>query len=242
MPNPVYTSELLDSHISADQFIADGGYALYIKKPTEKTLAPYIQQLSKATTLNETLILHSLNKSTKTTEYETPELYIAFKNDGNIAAVVLFYNVEINKIQCNWVDVWSSLAEGAGSLVMFYVINQTGQFGYGVGGNAERPISITTDQSDFVFKDPATKWILMQNNELINLGKAQEPYVMQTSNFSKIYPTFAPGENPARYDFNKKIWIDTLLNPQEDYGTPPFMTPDVFYKFDTTTKTWVLNA
>jgi len=242
MPNPVYPSELLDSHGSADQFIANGGYAFYISEPTEETLSSYIQAFINGTTFNESMILHALNESVKTDKYPTPELYIAFNADNTIGAALFFYSVEINGIQCNWIDSWGSLTEGAGSLIMFYVINRTGQLGYGVGGNTTTADSVLIDQKDFVFKDPATKWILMQNNELINLGKAQEPYVMQTEFFSKVYPNFSNSNNFAKYNFNTNAWVDTVTNPQTNYGTPPIFIPNTFYKFDTTTKTWVPNA
>ena len=242
MPNPVYPSELLDNHGSADQFIANGGYVLYISEPTEETLLPYVQLLSNNKTFNESMMLHAFNESAKTDKYPTPELYIAFNADNTVGAVLFFYSVEINGIQCNWVDSWGSLTEGAGSLIMFYVINRTGQLGYGVGGNTTTVNSILEDQKNFVFKDPATKWILMQNNELIGLGKAQEPYVMQTENFSKVYPNFPNSDNPAKYNFNTNTWIDVVKNPQTDCGAPPIFTPNTFYKFNTTTRTWVLNA
>jgi len=191
------------------------------------------------------LIHYGLSECFKTTKYNNPQLYLSFNSDNSLCGLIFFYETTINDEKYNWVESWADYISGAGSLVMFYTVNRTGQLGYSIGGNIvqanDETVSVLEEQNSFVFKDPSTKWILIPNQTLLDLGKSQAPHVAEIKHFSKIYPSFPTTDNPIRYDFNSNNWIDTVINPLSDYGTAPEYEIDKFYKFDTLTKTWILD-
>jgi len=247
----IFPSSVLSSSIDADQFLGAGGYCLYIRQPSQITLSPYIEQLTTLTsqntnpelTLNYAALSYALTEVTKP-QYPNPQLFLSFDVNDNPCGVIFYYEVEDNGIFC-WIESWASIVKGAGDLSMHFLGTYAAQRSYDLYGNAT-----SSDSSDyvqnvqtrpFISKDSITKWYYVPSSSVFQLGRSQIQYASSLEYFFQIYDELPPGDNPVEYDFNNNIWVDTVVDPQSDYGTPPEYEIDKFYKLNTETKAWILN-
>ena len=244
-----FPSSVLPSSIEADQFLGSGGYCLYIRQPSQETLLSYIDQLSQQlsnntdTTLNEPykLLIYGLNEATKNLQYPNPQLFLSFDVNNNPVGLIFYYEVEDNGIFC-WIESWASIVAGAGNLSMHFLGTYAAQRSYDIYGNATSSDSSDHVQSrPFISKDSRTKWYYVPSSSIFQLGRSQIQYASSLEYFFQIYDDFPSGDNPLEYDFNNNTWVDTVINPQSDYGVPPVYEIDKFYKFDIPTKKWILN-
>ena len=246
-----YPTSILPASISADTFLENGGYCLYIRQPSEERFAPYVEQITTEKLFNTdnsiirnyTSILNGLAFSIDNSTYTNPQLFLTFNSNSKLTGLLFFYEVADAEGTFFWIECWGSLIQGGGDLAMYFLGNYASERNYDIYGNLiYNDVRAEIISRPYISKDSATKWFFIKAETTIGLAQSQQEYVKSLNNFSKFYAVAPHVENPIRYDFNNKIWIDTLLNPQEDYGTPPVMTPDTFYKFDLTTRTWVPNA
>jgi hypothetical protein len=163
-----------------------------------------------------------------------------FNVDDSLAGLSFYYEVEDTGGTFCWVECWASLSHGAGELAHYYLANYASERRYDIYGYAmDNEIKTELATRPYINKDSATKWLFLNVDTMILLARSQQEQVKSLNNLSKFYVVTPPGNNPIRYDFNNNIWV---LNPQTDYGVPPVMETDTFYKFDTITKTWVPNV
>jgi hypothetical protein len=241
--------------IEIDNFIASGGYAVYIQNPTNNSL-----ELYKTSLLNEQKInadesktpffftaLYGLNESLKN-DYLNPKLMLSFSATDELCSVLFYYEVTNMGEPFHWSQAWASKYPGSGSILAFLQTEQSAQMNFycadnhiNASGQVAPYMNEALEKRTYRSKDPDTKWNRMTINEIIEAAKILLPESQYLPNFAKITPEYPKTNGPLRYNYNTETWIDTDVTPITDFGKPSFI-PDTFYRLNYDSKTWVINS
>jgi hypothetical protein len=240
---------MTDTHqpfIDIDNFLANNGYVLHIQSPTVTTLQPYMDQLNAEGDLPWTRIAkYGMAEAVKDI-YQNPQVIMSFDSSDNICSVMFYYEVTDQGDPFLWIEAWGSKDSGLGSILTFLVVDQADRMNFDLCANpgfGSPGMADALEQRPYLKKDQTTKWFKITVAQIQAAAVALIPQATGHNDFQKVWnaSTFPTTGNPARFDWNTNLWVDTVVAPQDDFGTMPAFIPNVLYKFDYNKKWWTLN-
>jgi hypothetical protein len=240
-------TEIHQPFIEIDDFVNSGGYALHISKPTTNTLQPYMDELNAIDDVAWTRIAkYGMAESVKDI-YQNPQLVMSFDKNDKICSVLFYYEVTDTSEPFLWIEAWGSKEHGQGSILTFLVVEQADRMNFDLCANpgfGSPGMEDALSQRAYLQKDNATRWFKISVAEIQSAAVALIPQAKGHEGLKKLWDAndFPASGNPVRFDWNKMVRVDTVINPQTDFGTMPEFAPDVIYKFNYDTKWWTPNA
>jgi hypothetical protein len=230
-----------------DDFLGNGGYVLHISSPTVNTLQPYMDELNAIEDSAWVRISkYAMSESVKDV-YPNPQLIMSFDSNNKICSVLFYYEITNEGDPFLWIEAWGSREHGSGSILTFLVVEQADRMNFDLCANpgfGSPGMEDALAQRAYLQKDQATKWFKISIAEIQSAALALIPQAQKHENLKKLWDAndFPTSGNPIRFDWNRMIRVDTVMNPQTDFGTMPEFVPDVIYKFNYDTKWWTPNA